>query len=204
MKLLIVGSPKTGNVWLERLLSKIYELPIVDLSGTREWELPPLTQSSFITHQHYWPKAELLAWGERERVQFFALIRHPGDIFVSLYHYVNRFAPFWQEKGWIGRNGSHVMIGEEIDSPIVLEYLRRNFKRDLHKSLAWLQSGKALIVRYEDLKISPLEALKQLTDRLKPVDTSVIEQAIEATARKQVHAFTLSQGSNRELAGRTR
>jgi hypothetical protein len=199
MKLLIVASPKTGNVWLERLLAHIYKLPIVDLSGVSE--IPPhVSEKHFITHQHYLPTQELLEWGEKEGIHFITLTRHPGDVFVSVYHYVNNFAPLWKEKGWLGTDPSHVMIGEEIDSPKSLEYMKTKFRfSNLGKSIAWLQSGKALPVRYEDLHTTPLETLEKLTSQLEPVDVKRIEQAIEAAdIRKMRQESTMMQAHCRK------
>jgi hypothetical protein len=182
MKLLIAASPKTGNVWLEKILAEVYDLPIVHLSGTSLEELPPISKKRFITHQHYLPRPDLLEWGEQEGVQFLTMMRHPGDLFVSLYHYVNNFAPLWEEKGWIGTSPAHVMIGKDIDSPEVLEFMKTKFRSViLSKSIAWLQSGKSVVARYEDLHSTPVETIRQVTDQIKPTALRRIERAVEAT-----------------------
>jgi hypothetical protein len=183
MKFLIASSPKTGNVWLENLLAHIYDLPIVDMSGTDLLEIPPskLSSDHFVAHQHYMPTNEILRWGEEENVQFFTTIRHPGDMFVSMYYYVNNFAPFWRRKGQIGTSGTHIMIDKAINSPEVLSYLSTAFvNENMIVSLAWMKVGKSIVVRYEDLVNNPIETMKILTDRLRPVPLERLVEAEEA------------------------
>ena len=180
MRLFIAGSQKTGNVWLERLLSLTYDIPAIDLALISEVP-PPIEEDSYVTHQHYLPSADFLAWGKQQRVRFITITRHPADVFVSLYHYVNRFAELWSTSGWLGVNRAHVMIGRDIDDPEVLRFLADDFRSYIVRSLAWLRSGESLIVRYEDLKTDPRRELKQLTDQIRPVADHLIEQAVEAS-----------------------
>ena len=127
-------------MWLERLLAHVYDVPSIDL--TLNSGVPPaIDEDSFVTHQHYLPTPELLDWGSREGVWFFTLTRHPGDVFVSLYHYVNRFEDIWSQNGWTGFSRSHVMMGKEIDSPEVLDFLANDFGSFIVRSLAWVGSG---------------------------------------------------------------
>jgi hypothetical protein len=71
MRVLVAAPPKTGNVWLERLLSLAFgfqwirEAPTVDYWGAKDvgalrqflasGRLPKMT----ICHQHFWPSEEL-------------------------------------------------------------------------------------------------------------------------------------------------
>ena len=177
MKILLVGSPKTGNVWVEKLLAVVYKLPIIDLSGISQ--VPPsITQSSFIAHQHYPPIPELLEWGKRDNVYFVTPLRHPGDIFVSFYHYINNFSPIWEEQGIQPVNKQ--LIGKAIDSPQILGFMKAGFKSTILLSTTWLKSQRSLLVRYEDLKQSPVDTLKRLTDQIEPVSISEIEEALKA------------------------
>ena len=179
-RLFIAGTQKTGNVWLERLLSHIYDIPTLDLAVVSD--VPPsIQQESYVTHQHYLPKPEFLDWAERADVRFLTLTRHPADVFVSLYHYVNRFADIWAQSGWVGFSRAHVMIGKAIDSPEVLTFLADDFGSFIVRSLAWVESGASLVVRYEALHENPHLAMKRLTDELYPVPDSLIDEAIEAS-----------------------
>jgi hypothetical protein len=100
VKILIASSPKTGNVWLENLLSHIYGLPVVDMSGTDHRLVPPERLSgAYVARQHYSCTPELLAWGAMENVQFITNLRHPADVFVSFYYYLNKFTPLLEVRG---------------------------------------------------------------------------------------------------------
>lgn len=182
MKLLIAGTPKTGNVWLENLLSHLYELPIVDMSGTSLTEIPPrrLSEARFVAHQHYSCSPELLAWGRQEDVRFLTLLRHPGDVFVSFYYYLNTFSPILEAQGWSRSRSARALVGERIDSPQVLHFLESHFLPViLQKSLGWLLSGEALCVRYEDLRQEGFATLESLTDQIQPVPRERIELALQ-------------------------
>ena len=181
LKLIVAASQKTGNVWLERLLAHIYHLPVENLAGTGIDKLPSFSTERFVTHQHYLPTDDLLQQAEARGIRFLTAIRHPGAIFVALFHYVNSYAAIWEEMGCVGCCPSHVMIGESIDSPVVFDFMRSGFKSAILKhSIAWLRSGKSLIVRYESLRETPVETLKALTDQIEPVEEYIIQQALDA------------------------
>jgi len=189
LKILIVGSPKTGNVWVERLLATIYGLPIVDMSGTSLLEIPPprLAVPRFVAHQHYGCTPEILDWGRAEGVSFVTAVRHPGDAFVSLFHYVNEFAAANAANGLEMPESERAIVGKAIDSPEILEYLEVHFLPGVMQlSFDWLMSGASIVVRYEELRTSGAEALRGLTRRLKPVFTETIDRALKANSIDRV------------------
>jgi hypothetical protein len=177
LRVLLVATPKTGNVWLRSLLSEVYRLPVRDVSGD-EFELPRVSRRRYVGQQHYMPRTELLEWGARAGITFVTLLRHPADVFVSYYHHVNRRASFITRNGVHPGNPAFGMIGESLDSPAVLGYLETDFKKALGRSIAWAESGRALVVRYEDLHQSPVETLATLTDDIYPVRRARLESAV--------------------------
>jgi hypothetical protein len=177
LRLVIAATPKTGNVWLKSLLSEVYRLPLFNIR-TDEYEVPRVRWRRYVTHQHYMPRPWLLEWGARERVQFVTVVRHPADVFVSYYHYVNSGDHIIRNRGRHGIGPAHVMIGEDIDSPTVLRYLESGFKEALGRSIAWIESGSALAVRYEELSRSPVSTLEALTNQIEPVNRGRLEAAV--------------------------
>ena len=169
LRILIAGAPKTGNMWLRMLLWNMYDLTQVDVTGilsTREYP----RRGSFVTHQHVLPVRELFAWGDPLGVHYITILRHPGDMLLSLYHYVNNMAQNWKEAGRIGKIPSHGLIGQPLDGKAVREYMEVHFADEcLHKSVAWINSGRATVLRYEDLHLSPETALSRLAEDLCPV-----------------------------------
>jgi len=188
MKIVIAGAPKTGNMWLKNILGHVYGIPRVDVSNVPDFRTyMDENFPSFVTHQHFLPKPYLLDWGMRRNVCFLTMARHPGDLFVSLYFYVNRFAKSWEETGTLGTTASHRLIGKELGSPAVYSYLEKDFQEEcLGKSLAWIKQGYTTCVRYEDLIEQPLLTLKNLTNTLQPVNRWRIWRAIHKSRFKSM------------------
>lgn len=188
MKILIAGAPKTGNMWLKHILSHLYGIPEVDLSGVPDFRAYLDDHfESFVTHQHFLPKPYIVEWGGRVEASFITMARHPGDLFVSLYFYVNKFGNAWRKAGILGQAPSHGLIGEPLESQVVMDYLAKDFHDEcLGKTMAWQDSGKAQFIRYEDLKEKPLATLKGLTQSLAPVPPEKIQQAIRKSQFKSM------------------
>ena len=106
-------------------------------------------------------------------------LRDPYDQFVSLYFYVQRFAEAYREAD----DAAQAMIGQPLNAPAVLDFLRGGFGRYLEQGVAWLRSGRSVIVRYEALSSAPLETLVRATNEIEPVGRDVLQAALEdATA----------------------
>lgn len=186
---MIVGAPKAGNVWLKHLISDIYNLPMVDVSGLEDPRVA-LTASRFITHQHILPRKDFVGWGQREQVQFITLARHPGDLFLSLYHYVQNFGKAWQKAGILGSAPCHIMHGKPLTHADVTNYLAQGFHSEcLGKSLMWVQQQHIPYVRYEDLKAHGLRTLAQLTSNLEPVSEERLVKALEKRQFSRMKRF---------------
>jgi hypothetical protein len=182
LRILIAGAPKTGNMWLRMLLWHMYDLTQMDVTGvlsTREYP----RRGSFVTHQHVLPVRELFAWGDPLGVRYITMLRHPGDMLLSLYHYVNNMAQDWEKAGRLGNIPSHGMVGQPLDGKAVREYTEAHFADEcLRKSVAWIKSGRAMVVRYEDLHLSPENELSRLAGGLRPISNGKIHAAVEACA----------------------
>jgi len=186
---MLVGAPKAGNVWLKHLLSDLYEIPMVDVGGLVD-PRTKLTGPSFVTHQHILPRKDFVSWGAEEQVHFIALARHPGDLFLSLYHYVQNYGPSWKKAGNLGSAPSHEMLGHSLSSRAVLDYLAGNFFEEcLGKSLQWVDSQGTPFVRYEDLHEKGVETLQGLGKILGPLSRQHIEKTLEKHSFKRMKRF---------------
>lgn len=189
LKIMIVGAPKAGNVWLKHLLSHIYGVPMVDVSGLED-PRDALNRPQFVTHQHILPRRDFLGWGERENVYFITMARHPGDLFLSLYHYVQNYAKAWRKAGILGQAPSHAMLGEALDSGIVLAYLAGPFFDEcLGKTWHWMTSERARLIRYEDLHLHGQATLQSLSKDLGVVGNDQIARAIEKCRFQKMKRF---------------
>jgi hypothetical protein len=176
--LLIIGHPKSGNTWLKVMLSRLYQvrhgLPaslIVtsDELARRHPGIPRITA----TNGHYSYEAavgEALGAGAPDsplrHKPILLLARNPLDIAVSWYfQFTRRQSAHKQEL--INHAIAHPIdrrtIGmwdfvrhSDIGLPSLIDYLNR-----WERNLAGLERG--LMLRYEDLRAEPAQALRRVT-----------------------------------------
>jgi hypothetical protein len=176
LKIMIVSTQKTGNTWLRLMLAAIYDLPTVELPYSFDVDIANGFGERWILQQHLSPEPDLLEWAERNNVIFITTIRHPGDVLISLYHYVRSFSD--------RINFYELAVLNEDDGSFgapVREILRTRFKDILAVSTDWMATGKTHIVRYEPLYVDPVSVLMELTNAIAPVSRDQIERAIERT-----------------------
>jgi hypothetical protein len=159
MRVLVAAPPKTGNVWFEKLVSLAFNLTWVRAAPRYEYwttrDPAPLLEfiskgaypDGSVCHQHYWPSERLFEIAREQGIALVTTVRDPYDQFVSWYHYIQNFADAFVAAGDPGQRA----IGKPIDHADVLDLLRNEFGAFLEQGIAWLESGRSLIVRYEDL-----------------------------------------------------
>jgi hypothetical protein len=182
MRILLAGLAKTGNVWVEQILASAYDLnllasappanPVAFQRFVAAGEFPDDT----VFHQHFAPSALLLKAAAAIDCHLVSAIRNPYDVFVSLYHYAQRFSDGFRRAG----GGGVILIDKPIDDPDVLDFLRYDFGNQLDMALRWVRSDRSIIVRYEDLHTDPVPTVRRLTNQIRPVSDERIEQAIAA------------------------
>src|SRR3954453_1839028 len=99
MRLLLAGPPKTGNVWIENILARIYGLRILEpphVPSTSDDDFEEFCkQGKFadntVFHQHFLPTPRFFKIAEDVNCRLLTAIRNPYDTFVSLYFYVQNF-----------------------------------------------------------------------------------------------------------------
>lgn len=197
-----------GNVWLKCLLANIYDLKPVGPKRTperpqfdlfKEWVNRGGYPDGTIFHQHYEYSDDFVELAASLPAHIVTIVRDPYDAFLASYHAVQGHA------GDDGRKArrSDVLIGKPLDHPDVLAYLRQGgFRNNMIKAKRWLESGQALIVRYEDLFQDPMSALQQITAQIHPVDSQRIERAIaacEADKARESSGGGVADGSRDQL-----
>jgi hypothetical protein len=70
------------------------------------------------------------------------------------------------------------LIGKALDHPDTLAYLANEYGKDLDKGIAWLTSGRSVVVRYEALHADPHGELTRATAGISPVGPDRIANAI--------------------------
>lgn len=174
LKILIASTPKTGNTWLKYLLSEVYRLPVAEIAPNIRAGVPG---ERWVGHQHFLPESGLIEWGRRNGVVFVTTVRHPGDVLVSLRHYVSLNRGAGQD---VDGPGAMLGDGDGVFGEQTRRYVLNSYFMLLHVSICWSQGGWARVVRYEDLWRDPLRTLRRLTDKILPVPEEQLRQAIRA------------------------
>jgi hypothetical protein len=174
LRILILSTPKTGNTWLARLLSSIYELPQLGLVVPFDKRQARGLGERWVVFHHLRPSPGILDWIEQTQPVLLSVIRHPGDVLVSLYHHVRGFQP-----GVIDAKEARAMLTGPYERNDIATDVSGSFLNDLECSLSWMRTGRAHIVRYEDLWRDTHRELTRLTSLICPVPERSIDLAIE-------------------------
>ena len=186
MRIAVISAPKSGNHWIRCLLGQIYDLewlqgdrkPEVSAEGFRQWVADGGFPDQTIMQQHCRFTPEVSDAIAAAPAHLVTIVRDPYDVFVSLYYWVQERAA--QELGMKKPRPRDAIVGKPLDHPDVLAYLADDFAASLLRSLGWLRSGRAVVVRYEGLHGDPVGELTRTTDVIQPVGLERIERAIEA------------------------
>jgi hypothetical protein len=181
MKLLIVSTPKTGNTWLKNLLSAIYDLPMVSVAEHFDAAEFDALGDQWVCHQHFHPTADLLEWTRKNGVILLTTIRHPADSFVSVFHYAHGFESDDRLKDAIAKDNDQ--FGENV-----AHYVARVYPLMVNLSVAWIRTGRAHVVRYEDLWADPVGVLMDLTNKIAAVSRETVEHAVASCDIKVMRA----------------
>lgn len=177
LKIIIASTPKTGNTWLRYLLAAIYDLPMVALNKTFDAAALNALGPRWIGHEHYQPSPDLIDWAEQNGVVLITTIRHPGDVLISLYHYVRNYVKDSRVSGF----GPETAMADDGDTfgEQTSAFVRTTFHTLLDISANWVRSGSSYVVRYEDLWRDPVGRLSALTDQIHPIALDRIERSVE-------------------------
>lgn len=191
MRIIVASPPRFGNHWVRCLLGRVYGLELragvskparsyQDFAADVEaGEFPDGT----ILHIHARYNRRLVAQFEELPAHLVTVVRDPYDAFVSYYEWVqSRYANRVRREGDSGdleERPRHAMFDREIDDPEVLDYLGKGYAPILQRAVGWLHSGRAAVVRFEDLNADPAGELARLTGLIEPVSRARIEEAVE-------------------------
>ena len=219
MRIVISSPPKMGNKWIKCLLSRVYDLQWIigeDSADTNierfdlfvsEGRFPDNT----IFHQHCKYKPKICDVIDEIPAHLVTIVRDPYDAFVSMYHWIQTRTDYDRERGRVRtkQRPRDAMVGKAIDDPLILQYLADGYGQQIQRAHEWVHSGRAIVVRYEDLHRDPVDALTRVTNQIEPVDRARIEQAIEACSvenmrkmskRMSQHGRAAKVGEARETA----
>ncbi len=176
MRIVIAGPPKTGNMWLKCLLGRAYGLRWLrpfetperaDLESLKSWLTSNRFPDESIYHQHYDYSPEIADAFDAVPALLVTIVRNPYDAFVSTYYTLQQHAAENNKKS---RKFTEIM-GKPLDDPDVVDFLRRGgYRNNLLKARDWAASGRAVVLRYEDLNRDPFAELRRATAKIQSRD----------------------------------
>ena len=185
MRTIIAGPPKTGNMWLKCLLGRAYGLRWLrpfesparaDLSSLMSWLAAGGFPDETIFHKHFDYSPAIADLVDAVPAHLVTIIRDPYDAFVSTYYTLQLHAA---EKNRKERKFTELM-GKPLDDPAVIEFLRTGgYRNNLEKARDWAASGRAVVLRYENLSRDPLAELQRATKMIAPIGVDRLELAID-------------------------
>ncbi len=181
LKIIVVGTPKTGNTWVKHLLAETYGLTPVRLSPEFDPAEFEAAGPRWISHQHFLPQHDLLAWGAANNVVFVSVVRHPGDVLVSLWHHMQNRRNLGVHDAFLAdptQPAATLSQTGDIGAPNTRTFVENGFHLYLNLSIAWLGIPGVRAVRYEDLWECPLAAFRALTDSILPVTDERLRLAL--------------------------
>jgi hypothetical protein len=181
LRLAVVGTPRSGNTWLRRLLATAYGLEerAVHTPVELDWDRLPAR----VAIQLHWPWSK--AFRDRLAARGLRIIvpaRDPLDVLLSILH----FAPHEpQTARWLdgaGGSESTLLNGALPTSRAFLEYaVGPRAAALLDVSQRWWDDPTAHRSRYEDLVRDPIAAIGTLADSLgQPLEAKTLAAAAEA------------------------
>jgi hypothetical protein len=196
MRIVISSAPKAGNKWLKCLLGSVYELEW--LLGERtgpiraaefgDWVAGGGFPDDSIMHLHRRFSDRLVDAIEATPARAVTIVRDPYDLFVSYYFWAQEKAAHDPPKP--RQRPREALVGKPLEHPDVLAFLATEFGTVLAIAAGWLGSGRAIVVRYEDLHADPSGALTRVTDRIAPVEPAQIGQALDACSVEKMRQMS--------------
>jgi hypothetical protein len=213
LRILVAGQPKTGNVWIRKILSELYALhDLNELPGQIPDTAPQLAKfveegrflGNAIFQQHFWPNAQLLNICRNLDCSIVTILRNPYDAFVSFYHFVNNEPERFRD------SPSGVLIDKPLEHPDVVDFIATPYRRHLRLSIVWMRSGRALLLRYEELKANPMASVRYLANTLPARNDDEIQAALKRCTPESLrakgswlarHVRSASVGEGRSMLG---
>lgn len=178
MRIAIVSTPRSGNMWLRRLLVAAYGLEerSAHAPGEVDWSALP---EQCVLQLHWRRSPAFHALLRRYGFSVAVLARHPLDVLVSILH----FAPHEpQTARWLDREGGDEseLVGADPTSASFLTYATGpRASALLSVTPEWWRIADAR-ARYEDLVAAPAAELERVVHQLGVPPLVPVEQAAVA------------------------
>lgn len=160
MRIAIIGTPRSGNTWVRRVLRDALALPELAVHNYRD--LPSALPDRAILGLHWYREPGFQAFLREGGFKVIVLGRHPLDVLVSVLHFV-RHEPLTAR--WLEGN-AELPPNLSAEKPFSAGFERYatswGAENLLSVSYQWWFDSAAIRVRYEDLVRDPQAAFQGL------------------------------------------
>ena len=179
LRVAIVSTPRSGNMWLRLLLSKSYGGEHIAEHTPDEVHWDALPPGNIVLQIHWHRTREFVETLSRHNFRVVVLARHPLDVLISILHFAQRepLTRRWLE----GENGNEPsLIGQTPSSRAFSTYAVSQRAASLFAvSDEWSKAPNTITLRYEDLVHNTKPTLATVFDVLgRPdcdIDTAISE-----------------------------
>jgi SAM-dependent methyltransferase len=178
-RIAILSTPRSGNMWLRRLLGAIYDLE--DMSADTPGAVPWSELPNACALQLHWPPTDSLI-EELDRAGFSVVVlaRHPLDVLISVLHF-SQNEP--RTARWLNGDGGTELslLGAEPCSDAFRAYATGpRAAALLSVSAEWWRSPRLDVpVRFEELVAGPQKVLERATEKLGGATPNRVAEAAE-------------------------
>ena len=188
-RLAIIGTPRTGNTWIRRVLADMIgavELP-VHHPGDLDWDDLPHR----VVVQLHWPRSAALQ--DRLAAEDFTVIsaaRHPLDVLLSMLQFVQKDAG---PAAWLAGTAAGIADLAGV-GPHDEAFLRGADGPEAAALLAltpqWWQTPSTVQVRYEDLVLDPVGGFAELLDATEQQSQLPLDMALAANTAERINELS--------------
>jgi hypothetical protein len=187
LRLVIVGTPRSGNTWLRHLLMTLYDVrseAIHAPEGINWADLP----ASLIVQIHWPPTPAFQDLLREHQFQAVTLARHPLDVLLSILH----FSTFDEStSSWLlGAHGTEDNIFAALPSTAVFQEYAVSARAAalLALSCSWAAQPGSCHVRYEDLVEAPAVCLQRVAKHLPAPMKCSVDRAVASNTFSKLKA----------------
>ena len=180
MRVAIISTPRSGNTWLRKILSKLYDLKeyAIHRPDDIDWVSLP---NRCILQIHWHRDPGMISLLDLHGFKMITISRHPLDVLISILHF-SSYEP--QTSQWLdGEGGVELPIhGCSPTSAKFLDYASgMRSKALLSVTQEWWSESNVIRVRYEDLVHTPSVVIASICQDIGsiPID---IDSTIESLA----------------------
>jgi hypothetical protein len=190
MRIFLTCTPRTGNLWIRRVIAHALDLPQVASHNPADVGWDGLPDRCLVAmHWHY--SQEFHDFVRRRGFSILVTTRHPIDVLVSIL----RFAPLEPATArWLEGEGGdeRSLVHATPASDEFAQYcLSRRAEVLLGVSQEWRHTADD-VVRYEDFLPDPVEATTRILNTLGARPVVDVRQAVDANAMDKLRPLAAS------------